>query len=237
MATSRAKSRRFNINGPRTATRARGAFSTFARRVHLGTNPVAAHPRVSRPIDPDRRVGATRHSDPAGPNAVHPAISTSTSTSTSTDDDPSIDRVRRDRPDADRRVDRPNVVDRPVDRLADRDAARPPSEATVPVRRTPSSRSANRASNSSRNSRTRFQPTYCFPVTCSARRDSLSADVSSTALTGHACDVFDTRGFAGLRALPSRREVSRGIPIWRRRLARRRRRPLPRVPPPPRPTI
>ena len=67
MATSRAESRRFNTNGPRPA---RGAFSTCARRVHLGTNRVAAHPRVSRPIDPDRRVGATRHFDPAGPNPV-----------------------------------------------------------------------------------------------------------------------------------------------------------------------
>ena len=192
MATSRAKSRRFNINGPRTANGARGAFSTFARRVHLGTNPVAAHPRVSRPIDPDRRVGATRRSDPAGPNRRR-AISTSTSTST--DDDPSIDRVRRDRPDADRRVDRPNVVDRPVDRLADRDAARPP-----PRRR-------SRPSSASRLGQQRqlvgapdcFQPTYCFPVTCSARRVAVRGREQHGARGTRA--TSSTRAVSGARAL------------------------------------
>ena len=175
---------------------ARGAFSTCARRVHLGTNPVAAHPRVSRPIDPDRRVGATRHFDPAGPNR----------------------RRARSRP-RPRPRPRPTTIPRSIAFVATAPtpivASIVPTSSIVPSivtpigtprvhrprRRSPSAehlvarptaRPTRRA-----NSRTRFQPTYCFPVTCSARRDSLSADVSSTALTGHACDVFDTRGFAG----------------------------------------
>ena len=96
---------------------------------------------------------------------------------------------------------------------------------------------ANRCPNSPRNSRTRFQPTYCFPVTCSARRDSLSADVSSTALTGHACGRLRHARFRGGYARFHRARSFSRILIWRRRLARPSTSSLPGVPPPPRPTI